>query len=361
MYCKNEGVEGREHDDKRQVLAINSTCVEHHRHALSFKPFKALTEKETETVEKLASGITIKSMKAQGALKYAWVGEKEVRGLGSHGGFAYIFKDPKMNRVFPLLGAREIIDRADMDSAISSRMLPPEPKSFDVQSWLNSRARAQSCTEALRKTRMLRSQEITIARLRARGLLHPLVLRAIWTTPRRRALSTIASRAIVHQSYKITCRYVYADLLLQLVSLVAISVLAASIRSGDFERDGLESADLRVAIGVATCACMHDVARGISTFVGYLRRGWSKSYLSKGSRFFVHLVVHLSLMVRLYAGRNGSGDAGARPLAALAGGFVWLRFGIARAPGSEFGVFKFRAADGLVNCIVRGRFPLDDI
>lgn len=302
-------------------LAINSTGLGQHRHALAFGPFKLLGPGSSDAVERLACEIADPNLLEQGARKDAWLGQGEVDGVD--GGFAYIFEDPSINRVFPLLGSGEIVDRAHMTSCVRSSILPSAPNcSEDVQKWLGSKERIASGGKGARKQKSL---EVTVARLRARGLLHPLVLRALWVTPRKEAVCSIAAKAIIRHAYKSVHDHVYAEISLQCVSLAGVSSLARSIRSGDFGDAGFQAAGATAAAVVVTCACTIETLRMLFILVGYSRRGWIKPYLTQCRPILLHLSMHFSLLVWMYACHTEPHAEVGRPLAAAAGGIAWVR------------------------------------
>lgn len=308
-----------------EVVAINGTGIEHRRHSLAFGKFQALTPRQAAEVEANAADITIPALWEHGARRYAWLGN-----ACQNGAFAYLFEDPAMNRLFPLVGSGEIMDRTIMTTPVRSELLPLIPESEQVEKWLRSKSeqrwrwlRLPGCDRA-----RMRSQEVTIARIKARGLLHPVVLHALWITPRRQSLCSVASRAIVHTAYKRVGRYVCVDLLLQSASLCGISWLARSTRSGEFGRDGFQATGVTPAALAVAFVSARDTLVAVCTFLGYWRRHWSWSYLIRNRLFLLHLAAHLSLLIWMLAGHLGhevSTAVGGRPLVAAAGCIAWLR------------------------------------
>lgn len=294
-------VYSKEKDDGgHRVVAINATGMEHRRHSLAFGEPITLEENDMAEVEEAASKVTIQSLWDQGARKYAWIGPGK---RWPRGGFAYMFEEDAMNCMFPMLGSGERMDRTIMATSVKSRMLHAEPTSEEVQQWLKSESeqrlkwvRLPRCDRA-----RMRSPEVTIARMGARGLLHPLVLHALWITPRRRLLCSAASRAIVQAAFERLTKYVGADIVLQSASLLGVSWLAKYTRSGDFEREVFQSTGVTAAALVIAFVCSRDTLIAICTFVGYWRRQWRWSYLARSRLFIVHLATHLILMIWMFA------------------------------------------------------------
>mmetsp|Transcript_65535 Transcript_65535/g.166007 ORF Transcript_65535/g.166007 Transcript_65535/m.166007 type:complete len:1320 (+) Transcript_65535:261-4220(+) len=322
--------------DEDRVLAVNAIDFTFQNCALSFGEQRKLTAKACKKLERDGRWfeVNVHQLREKGAVKYSFVGPEEVLAddftAEPGGGYCYLFADQQYSRYFPIVGAGEVMSRAEVPacSTLNAVMLPEDADGSDMVLFAHPRR----CLPLDRRPLQgVQGVPVRFARLRIPGICHPVVLHGLAYTPRVQVLSTLAARAIAQAAFSQHTRELAFDVFAEAVSLLSITRLTSAVRSGEMQEEmpGMDSVALvEFYLAFIIVVWFKNTTDEICLLMGYCYQGWVSDYFT-WQKFWVWLHTFGMIVLWCWAGHGsfyGYYQIGlVRPLLATVGAMKWIR------------------------------------
>lgn len=314
--------------DTSKPLSINTVSRTAGHHALVFGEPKFLNQEAADLIEDELHGLPeddpcslgrrhIRPLDSDcGVVKVAWV--MKVHGVELNhnlGGFAYVFSDPAMNRIFPLEAVGEVLRMANLSWDVNAHALEMQPSGAEIERSIAPPGEYQAAP-------------VAIMRITAPDVLHPLMLHALAFTPREDVLRTDVAKAISYAAFSRAWPMYMQQFIFDLVSALVLNYISWEVNDLTEKGEGYWSLEWRNAwaMTLIATALLKNVYDEVRKFIGYWKCKWMREYMSMNTFKNLGSMAAVAALLVLLALPNPPEDQGyLRTLLAAAGFFKWVK------------------------------------
>jgi hypothetical protein len=254
----------------------------------------------------------------RGAVQFAWV--MAVPGIElSLGGFAYVFSDHKMNRIFPLKAAGEVTRMADLSWYVNAHVLGVQTSGEELERKIAPPGEDKA-------------KPVAIMRITAPDVLHPMMLHALAFTPREDALDTDVAKAISYAAFRRALPFYIQQLILDIGSALGLFYMTWEVhqltdKGGDSWNFGEGDNWLNACVYALVAAVFFkNVYEEIRKFIGFWKCRWMRDYVCLNTlKNLFSMCCVAALLILLACGGHQNDQGYLRTLLAVAGFFKWIK------------------------------------